>query len=134
VAAHTLCSAASFPGAVAGANSTPPLAQVLTTRQWALVIVHAYPYLMTVESSLEAFASHRGMQPKSVLLKAAQTDDMESDWLALQEYIELISQENPHDYLPLSKCSAFKSKVTQNGSKTLMPFGTEAAINLHYRL
>jgi len=130
-----LCSAASFPGAVAGANSTPPLAQVLTTRQWALIIVHAYPYLMTVESSLEAFASHRGMQPKSVLLKAAQTDDMESEWLALQEYIELIGQENPHEYLPLFKCSAFKSNAkTQNGSKTLMPFGTEAAINLHYHL
>ena len=87
------------------------LAQVLTTRQWASIIVHAYPYLMTVESSLEAFASHRGMQPKSVILKAAQTDDMESDWLALQEYTELISQEKSHDYLPLSKCSAFKFKV-----------------------
>lgn len=90
---------------------------------------------MTVESSLEAFANHRGMQPKSVILKAAQTDDMESDWLALQEYIELISQENPHEYLPLSKCPAFKSKVkSQEGPKTLMPFGTEAAINLLYHL
>jgi len=113
-----------------------PLAQVLTTRQWASVIVHAYPYLMTVESSLEAFASHKGMQPKSAILKEAQTDNMESDWLALQEYIELISQENPHEYLPLCKCSAFKSKAkTQDGpTKTLMPFGTEAAINLHYHV
>ncbi|KAA6422014.1 MAG: hypothetical protein FRX49_08032 [Trebouxia sp. A1-2] len=108
---------------------------VLTTRQWAAIIVHAYPYLVTVESSLEAFASHKGRQPKSVILKAAQTDNMESEWLALQEYIELISQENPHDYLPLSKCSAFKSKVTtQGGLQTLMPFGTEAAISLHYHL
>lgn len=112
-----------------------PSAQVLTTRQWAAIIVHAYPYLVTVESSLEAFASHKGRQPKSVILKAAQTDNMESEWLALQEYIELISQENPHDYLPLSKCSAFKSKVTtQGGLQTLMPFGTEAAISLHYHL
>jgi len=118
-----------------GLICAPRLLQVLTTRQWAAMIVHAYPYLITVEESLEASAKHKGRQPKLAILKAAQTDNMESDWLALQEYIELISQENPHDYLPLSKCSAFKSKVkSQDGPKTLMPFGTEAAINLHYHL
>ena len=98
-----------------GLMQPPTLAQVMTTRQWASVIVHAYPYLMTLESSLEAFASQKGMQPKSAIVKTAQTDDTEFDWLALQEYIELISQEKPHDYLPLSKCPAFKSKVKVTG-------------------
>ena len=111
MAVDALCSAASFPGAVSGADATPTLAQVLTPRQWAAMIVHAYPYLMTLESTSEAFASQRGMQPKSAIVEAAQTDDMESDWLALQEYTELISQEKSHDYLPLFKCSAFKFKV-----------------------
>lgn len=97
---------------------------VLTTRQWASVIVHAYPYLMTLESSLEAFASQKGMAPKSAIVRAAQTDDMESDWLALQEYIELISQEKPHDYLPLSKCSAFKFKVESQDDSTKTDFDT----------
>ena len=118
-----------------GLICAPRLLQVLTTRQWAAMIVHAYPYLITVEESLEACAKHKGRQPKLAILKAAQTDNMESDWLALQEYIELISHKNPHDHLPLPKCSAFESKAsTQDGSKTCMPFGTQAAINLHYRL
>lgn len=98
-------------GVVSGANATLILAQVMTTRQWAAMIVHAYPYLMTLGASSEAFASHRGMQAKSDIVEAAQTDEMESDWLASQKYIELISQEKSHDYLPLSKCSAFKFKV-----------------------
>ena len=79
---------------------------------------------MTLESSLEAFASQKGMAPKSAIVKAAQTDDMESDWLALQEYIELISQEKPHDYLSLSKCSAFKFKVESQDDSTKTDFDT----------
>ena len=79
---------------------------------------------MTLESSLEAFASQKGMAPNSAIVKAAQTDDMESDWLALQEYIELISQEKPHDCLPLSKCSAFKFKVESQDDSTKTDFDT----------
>ena len=110
--------------------------QILSTKQWALIIVHAYPYLPTVELQLEAFAQYgKTSMTKADILKAAETDSMESGWHALQEYIELIGQENSHDYLPLSSCAAFKSKVQPASfPRSAMPFRTEAAINLHYRL
>lgn len=109
---------------------------ILSTKQWALIIVHAYPYLPTVEQSLQAFAEFgKSSMSKADILKAAETDSMETAWQALQEYIELIGQQNSHEYLPLSSCPAFKSQA-QPGAATRasMPFGTEAAINLHYNI
>ena len=109
---------------------------MLTTKQWALVIVHAYPYLPTVEQCLEAFAEFGNSSvSKADLLKAAETDSMEPAWQALQEYIEFIGQQNSHDYLPLSSCPAFKSNAQPGSvSRASMPFGTEVAINLHYQV
>ena len=112
------------------------LLQVLTTKQWAIIIVHAYPYLPTVEDSLAAFAEKVKGPSKQAIIKAAETEDMEAEWQALQEFIEMIGgAESTHAYLPLSTCDAFIRKLQPAlWSHAPMPFGAEAAINMHYRL
>ena len=113
-----------------------PLLQVLTTKQWATVVVHSYPYLPTVEDSLGAFAEQMQGQSKEAIIATAETNSMEREWQALQEYIELIGRaDSTHNYLPLSKCSSFKSTARADArAHAMMPFRAEAAINLHYRL
>ena len=114
--------------------------QILSTKQWARIIVHAYPYLPTVEQSLQAFAefeTSKSFMSTTDILKAAETDSMETAWqaLQLQEYIELNGEKNTHNYLPLSSCPSFKSKAQPaSAARAIMPFGTEVDINLHYNI
>ena len=68
--------------------------QVFSTKQWATVIVHAYPYIPDVENALEAVAKANGQPSKhSILIDRS---------MGLESYLELLAKQTTHDYVPLS--------------------------------
>ena len=76
--------------------------QVLTTKQWATLIVHAYPYMPDIESAFESVAKSAGQPPKKALMSDCSLGNMAAEWEGLEEYLEVVAKHDTHNYIPLS--------------------------------
>lgn len=98
--------------------------QLLSTRQWAATIVHAYPYMPDIENALEAVAKAAGHPPKEAVLNDRSMGNMAVEWEGLQDYLQLITSPKTHDYVPFSVQSAMLSGASlASSSASKMPFG-----------
>ena len=79
--------------------------QVLTLRQTAENLVHAYPHIGSMEVMLEVLAEQRGEPSKQQLVEYAQTDSMAAEWQRLIKYHDFLGTQMTPDYLPLSAFS-----------------------------
>lgn len=77
------------------------LLQVLTTNQWAILIVQSYPYLPILETHFEAIAAEGGAPSKAQILAAAQSNPMAAEWRHLNKYLESIASRNSDEHIPL---------------------------------
>ena len=75
---------------------------MLSTKQWATVIVQAYPYIPDVENALEAVAKANGQPSKHSILIDRSMGSMAAQWEGLESYLELLAKQTTHDYVPLS--------------------------------
>ncbi len=100
------------------------LLQVLSTKQWANLIVHSYPYIPDIESALEAVAREAGQPPKQVILDDRMLGNMAAEWQELQGYLELVARQKSHAYVPLSVQSPLLSGASLglSSAASKMPF------------
>ncbi|KAA6416967.1 MAG: hypothetical protein FRX49_13067 [Trebouxia sp. A1-2] len=68
---------------------------VFSTKQWAMFIVHAYPFFPGVEAALELTAAGRGELSMHEIIAGAQGSPMAADWAALNRYLSNITGEHP---------------------------------------
>lgn len=78
--------------------------QILSTRQVAELMVHAYPYVNVHEALLESLATHRQALSKDAIMTAAQADRMTADHAQLLQYCEVVGANVYSGHLPLSTC------------------------------
>ena len=79
--------------------------QVLTTRQVAEGMVHAYPYLAVVEDMLDTLAELRGELSKDQIVKLAPLNPMIAEWEEFIKYhADISTHTNPSlwdDHIPV---------------------------------
>lgn len=78
--------------------------QVLSTRQVAELMVHAYPYVNVHEALLESLARHSHAVSKEAIVAAAQTERMAADHAQLLQYCEVVVTNVYSGHLPISTC------------------------------
>lgn len=78
--------------------------QVLTIKQVAQVMVHAYPYVNIQESLLDTIATLCKAPSKEAIVADAQTDCMEVDYVQLLQYCKAVGATVYSGYLPLLTC------------------------------
>ena len=71
--------------------------QVCTTKQWAVFIMHAYPFFPGVEQCLESIVAGRGETSMQEIIAGAQSQPMTAEWKALDSYLCNIKP-HTHDY------------------------------------
>ena len=97
------------------------LLQVFSTKQWATMIVHSYPFFPALESALESIAAARNEPSIPEILSAARTHPMTDDLLALDDYISLVTSCYRHEYVPVSRVAAGSSAPVRRSE--VLPFG-----------
>ena len=92
--------------AVTWMSSCCPLAckQVLSTRQVAEMMVHAYPFVNVHEALLESLATHRQELTKDDIVAAAMTNRMAADYAQLLQYCEVVGASAYSGHLPIWTC------------------------------
>lgn len=93
--------------------------QMLTSRQWAIGIVHAYPLFPVLETWMTRLAADRGDLTRDQLLAMARLDDKEQEWQDLGRYVTFVCSKYMHDYVPMK--TFLRPEQTQkntNGSRT----------------
>ncbi len=77
--------------------------QVLTSKQVAIQIVHAYPWLLEKPRLLEVLAVMRGEPPAKVLIHSTELDDLQhaANWQQVEEYSKCITVQDLHRHVPL---------------------------------
>lgn len=75
---------------------------MLSSRQWAIGIVHAYPLFPVLETWVTCMAAERGEPTRDQLLLRAKLDDKEEEWRDLSRYVAHVSSKFMHNYVPLS--------------------------------
>ena len=76
--------------------------QMLTSRQWAIGIVHAYPLFPVLETWMTCLAGDREDLTRDQLLARARLDDKEEDWQDLGRYVSFVCSKYMHDYVPMN--------------------------------
>lgn len=86
------------------------LLQVLSSKQLALVFVHAYPYMPILELILDTIANREGYPSHEEVVATAQRDPMTAAWKDFDVYAMYIHQnmfsEERSIYVPLSRHTA----------------------------
>ena len=82
--------------------------QLHTGRQLAVVIVHTHPWVPCKHHLLEELAMQQQQAPVAQILEAAETDSIEhsADWEEVVTYLQTITPDNLHEYVPLGRKSA----------------------------
>ena len=99
--------------------------QVLTTKQWATLIVHAYPYMPDIESALESVAKSAGQPPKKVLMSDRSLGNMAAEWEGLEEYLEVVAKNRTHNYTPLSVSKSLFALLSASGERSAAAVSAE---------
>lgn len=88
------------------------LLQVLTLKQFALLNVHSYPYLIQMDHMLGALARQQNEPSQRQILASAHTVDTKPHWALLHEYLSGLRQneDHIHEYVP------FLNRVTSQNS------------------
>lgn len=80
--------------------------QVCSTQQWAILMVHAYPFFSGVESFFEGmFGNRAGEAGMQDVMAGACANPMHAEWRALEDYLCNITAAHAHDYKPIPKFS-----------------------------
>ena len=78
--------------------------QVLTTQQWAIIIVHAYPFFSGVEAFFEGLLPCYPHEPSMQSIMAdAHAEPLHTEWAALEDYLYVITDDPSHDYQPIPR-------------------------------
>lgn len=88
----------------------PLVLQTLSSKQLALVFVHAYPFMPILESILDTIAIRKGYPSHEEVVASAQRDTMTAAWKDFDVYALYIHQnmfsEERSIYVPLSRHTA----------------------------
>ena len=88
----------------------PFVLQILSSKQLALVFVHAYPYMPILEPILDTIATREGYSSHEDVVASAQRDPMTAAWRDFDVYAMYIHQnmfsEERSIYVPLSRHTA----------------------------
>lgn len=80
--------------------------QILSSKQLALIFVHAYPYMPVLESILDHIAAREGYPAQEEVIASAERDPMTAAWRDFDEYAMYIHKnmfsEERAVYIPLS--------------------------------
>lgn len=90
--------------AVTWASCCPTATQVLSTRQVAEMMVHAYPFVNVHEALLESLAAHGKELTKDEIVAAAVTNRMAADYAQLLQYCEVVGASAYSGHLPIWTC------------------------------
>lgn len=82
------------------------VSQVFTTKQWAAMIVYAYPFFPCLEQWLDTFSSQHSAPSSKDVLMSAREHPLEAEWAALDDYIVHITQTYRPDYVPVQRSFA----------------------------
>lgn len=79
--------------------------QLHTSRQLAVIIVHTHPWVPCKHHLLEELARQQQQAPVAQILESAETDSIEhsADWEEIVTYLQTITPENLHQYIPLGR-------------------------------
>ena len=87
--------------------------QVCSRHQVAVMFVHMYPYVPSVETTLNTLATVRGEPSKQQLSIAALANPMAAEWNSLEEYVQQVVKQDPYAYAPvphaITSCNATSS-------------------------
>ena len=75
--------------------------QVLSSRQLAEAMVHAYPYVAVVETLLDTLAEQRGEPSKDDIVAIAHLNPMASEWDDFVLYVSQFDHNTCYDYVPV---------------------------------
>ena len=79
--------------------------QILSTEQWATLVVQVYPYAVNLELLLESLAKKHGEPTMPDLLAAARHNPLTAEWAALDEYVSVITDHYYPNYVPVYRPS-----------------------------
>ena len=93
------------------------LLQVMSSKQLALVMVHAYPYMPILETLLDTLAVSEGYPSHEEVVASSPADPMTAAWKDFDAYAMYIHKnmfcEERSVYVPLSKHRASSQPVRQ---------------------
>ena len=91
--------------------------QVLTIKQFALLHVHSYPYLIQLNSLIEALARQHNEPNQQQVLATAHSVDTKPHWTKLRQYHNHLQgkEDHIHEYIPFVK---FMEVQHSSGSDT----------------
>ena len=83
--------------------------QVFSTKQWAMFIVHAYPFFPGVEAALENTCSQSSEPTMQQIIADARANPMSQEWSVLDDYLCRITGRHPHGYEPIPRATYHSS-------------------------
>ena len=86
-------------------NTATLVAQVLTIKQFALLHVHSYPYLIQLDALIEALARQHNEPSQQQVLATAHSVDTKPHWAKLRQYHTHLqgNDDHIHEYIPFVK-------------------------------
>lgn len=77
--------------------------QLHTSRQLAVIIVHTHPWVPCKHHLLEELAQQQNQAPVAEILESAEADSLQhaADWEEVVSYLQTITPQNLHQYVPL---------------------------------
>ena len=100
--------------------------QILSSKQLALVFVHAYPYMPILESLLDIIAIREGYPAHEEVVASAERDPMTAGWRDFDVYTMYIHQnmfsEKHSMYVPLSRHVAAPAQGEPRHQEEARPF------------
>ena len=75
--------------------------QVLSAKQVGIWQLHMYPYISSIETTLDALATERGAASKQDIASEVTADSMTEEWEAFEKYVDYVVAHDPHAYVPI---------------------------------
>ena len=81
----------------------PAVLQILTSKQLAIQVVHAYPWLLDKPKLLDALAASRGDLSLQVAANQTGVDELQhaADWQEVEQYLKSFTAQDLHRHVPL---------------------------------
>ncbi len=88
---------------IAVAHDSDHCLQVCSTKQWATMIVHSYPFFPSLETFLESIAAAHAKPSMQQIVATAVSMPMTQEMLALDEFVLYVTNGFRHEYVPVPR-------------------------------
>lgn len=80
--------------------------QVCSRQQIALMFIHMYPYIPSVETTVNTLATLRGGADKHTIFLSALSEPMTVEWVQFEKYLQEVVLQDPFGYAPVPRAKA----------------------------